>query len=87
MPETPVDATEATPAAPVPAETSQTFEEAVLSRLSAIEATQEGLRAGVNTIGAMMNDVANAFGQIMEQVNKGGIGALLGGMMGGKKNG
>jgi hypothetical protein len=69
------------------------WEEKVTMRLTAIEealAAQakitEGIRTGVNTIGEMMNGVADAFGQMMEQVNKGGIGALLGGMMGGKKN-
>lgn len=68
-----------------------TDEAAILSdinlRLSRMEEKQAALADGVNTIGAMMNQVADAFGQIMEQVNKGGIGALLGGMMGGKKNG
>lgn len=66
----------------------------ILGRLNAIEAAQmvqsetlEKLREGVNSIGGMMNDVADAFGQIMEQVSKGGIGALLGGMMGKKNNG
>lgn len=66
----------------------------ILTRLNAIEAAQmaqgkvlEGIRDGVNTIGGMMNDVADAFGQIMDQVSKGGIGALLGGMMGKKNNG
>lgn len=65
----------------------------ILRRLNAIEAAQkvqaetlDGIRTGVNTIGAMMNEVADAFGQVMEQVSKGGIGALLGGMMGKKNN-
>lgn len=56
-------------------------------RLDRIEKTVEGLRDGVNTIGSMMNGVAEAFDQIMGQVQKGGIGALLGGFMGGNKNG
>lgn len=56
-------------------------------RLDRIEKTIEGLREGVNTIGGMMNGVAEAFDQIMQQVQKGGIGALLGGFMGGNKNG
>lgn len=68
-----------------------TDESAILSdmnlRLERIEKTVNGLRDGVNTIGQMMNGVADAFGQVMEQVQKGGIGALLGGMMGGNKNG
>lgn len=66
----------------------------IVSRLNAIEAAQmvqgellNKLVEGVNNIGGMMNEVADAFGQIMEQVSKGGIGALLGGMMGKKNNG
>jgi hypothetical protein len=46
----------------------------------------DALTEGVNTIGTMMNQVADAFGQIMAQVQKGGLGAILGGVMGGKKN-
>lgn len=63
-------------------------------RLDAIEAdtiaikmAQNAQRDGINTIGEMMNSVASAFDQIMLKVNQGGIGALLGGMMGGKNNG
>lgn len=56
-------------------------------RLSAIEKRLDSLSQGVNTIGGMMNNVAESFDQIMQQVQKGGIGALLGGMMGGKKDG
>lgn len=66
----------------------------VLARLNAIEAAQklqgellDKLVEGVNNIGGMMNEVADAFGQVMDQVSKGGIGALLGGMMGKKNNG
>lgn len=55
-------------------------------RLERIEKTVESLREGVNTIGVMMNNVAGAFDNIMQTVNKGGLGALLGGIMGGKKN-
>lgn len=66
----------------------------IVGRLNAIEAAQmvqgellDKLVEGVNNIGGMMNEVADAFGQIMDQVSKGGIGALLGGMMGKKNNG
>jgi hypothetical protein len=55
------------------------------SRLAVIELTQEALKEGTNTIGTMMNGVSEAFANIMEQIQKGGIGGLLGGMMG-KKN-
>jgi hypothetical protein len=51
-----------------------------------VEGTQAALKDGVNTIGVMMNNVAEAFGQIMTEVQKGGIAGLLGSMMGGKKN-
>lgn len=54
----------------------------ILDRLDRIEKTQEGLRDGVNTIGEMMNSVAQAFDQIMTKVNNGGIAGLLGGLMG-----
>jgi hypothetical protein len=56
-------------------------------RLDRIEGDIAGLKEGVNTIGVMMNSVAEAFDTIMQKVNEGGIGALLGGFMGGKKNG
>lgn len=59
----------------------------VLTRLEIIEADIAGLKDGVNTIGVMMNQVAEAFDQVMQKVNEGGLGALLGGIMGGKKNG
>jgi hypothetical protein len=62
------------------------FEELKL-RLDNIEGDIAGLKEGVNTIGVMMNSVAEAFDTIMQKVNEGGIGALLGGFMGGKKNG
>lgn len=55
-------------------------------RLERIENTQNALKEGVNLIGGMMNQVAEAFDQIMQKVQTGGIGALLGGMMGGQKN-
>lgn len=58
----------------------------VNQRLDRIEKTLDGLRDGVNTIGQMMNQVVDAFGQIMTQVQNGGLGSLLGTMMG-KKNG
>src|SRR5882757_259000 len=48
--------------------------------------TLEALKAGVNTIGEMMNGVAQAFDQIMSEVQKGGVAGLLGTIMGGKKN-
>lgn len=64
---------------------STPFEAEVLNRLTAIEETQEALKEGTNTIGTMMNGVSEAFGQIMTQIQKGGIGALLGGMMGKKE--
>lgn len=44
------------------------------------------LKNGVNTIGAMMNSVSDAFGQISSQIQQGGIGSLLG-MIGAKKDG
>ena len=55
-------------------------------RLDEIEAKLDALAVGVNTIGEMMNTVADGFEQTMEKVNQGGIGALLGGLMG-KNNG
>lgn len=64
------------------------FEELVLRRLDDIDEKLEALAAlkeGVNTIGTMMNAVAETFDGLMQQVQKGGIGALLGGFMGGKK--
>lgn len=68
-----------------------TDEAAILSdmneRLHRMEQTLEGLKGGVNTIGTMMNNVAEAFDQVVQKVNQGGIGALLGGFMGGNKNG
>ncbi len=69
------------------------FQAEVLRRLDSLRGaiaeqanTQTELKNGVNTIGTMMNGVADAFGQIMTQVQKGGIASLLGSMMGGKKN-
>lgn len=56
----------------------------VIERLECIEQSIEGLKTGVNTIGQMMNSVAEAFDGIMQKVNQGGIGALLGNLMGGK---
>ena len=56
-------------------------------RLKRVEETLDGLREGVNTIGLMMNQVTDAFGQIMTQMQSGGLPALLGKMMGGNKNG
>jgi hypothetical protein len=61
--------------------------EQIKLRLENIEGDIAGLKEGVNTIGVMMNSVAEAFDTIMQKVNEGGIGALLGGFMGGKKNG
>jgi len=55
-------------------------------RLKRIEERLDAVAGVDNTIGGMMNQVADTFAQIMEQVQKGGIGSLLGGMMGGKKN-
>jgi hypothetical protein len=59
----------------------------IVHRLDAIEAVQKSQSQAINTIGEMMNSVAAAFDQIMQQVKQGGIGALLGGIMGGNKNG
>lgn len=56
-------------------------------RLAAIEETIAGLRDGVNVIGEMMNSVAEMFDQMVTKVNQGGIAGLLGGLMGGNKNG
>jgi hypothetical protein len=47
--------------------------------------TLDALKSGVNTIGEMMNGVASAFEQIVAEVQKGGLGGLLGTVMGGKK--
>jgi len=60
---------------------------AIEQTLAAHTQTLDALRVGVNTIGEMMNGVADAFGQIMAQVQQGGLGAILGNVMGGKKNG
>ena len=57
------------------------------NKLDALTGTTDGVRTGVNTIGEMMNSIADAVGQVMQKVNQGGIGALLGGMMGGKNDG
>lgn len=57
----------------------------VVERLDAIEERLDRVAGGVNTIGEMMNKVAEGFDQVMQTVQKGGLGALLGGMMGGKK--
>lgn len=48
--------------------------------------TLEALKTGVNTIGEMMNGVAQAFDQIMTEIQKGGVAGLLGTLMGGKKS-
>lgn len=56
-------------------------------RLTVIEETITGLRDGVNVIGEMMNSVAEMFDQMVTKVNQGGIAGLLGGLMGGNKNG
>lgn len=61
--------------------------DSISTRLTAIESTQEALKGGVNTIGGLMNSVHDAFNQIMTQVQQGGIGGLLGGMMGKKNDG
>jgi hypothetical protein len=61
--------------------------DSISTRLTAIESTQDALKEGTNTIGAMMNGVSEAFANIMEQIQKGGIGSLLGGMMGKKNDG
>jgi hypothetical protein len=81
------------PDEPVGVLTDTEYHDLVLNRLelmSDIQSAQnnriDALANGVNTIGQMMNEVANAFGQIMEQIQKGGIGGLLGSVMGGKKN-
>lgn len=75
-------------------ETGSDFElyQEIIARLNVLQEAQlvqaktlEALTNGVNTIGEMMNSVAGAFDQIMEQVQKGGLASLLGGMMGSKK--
>jgi hypothetical protein len=58
----------------------------IIARIDHMAADILALKEGVNTIGAMMNGVADAVGQVMAQVQKGGIASLLGGLMGGKKN-
>lgn len=42
------------------------------------------LTEGVNTIGEMMNSVAEVFDQMMKKIQSGGIAGVLGGLMGGK---
>lgn len=54
-------------------------------KLDKIDQTQQGLKTGVNTIGEMMNGVAQVFDDLMKKVQQGGIGSLLGGFMGGKR--
>lgn len=54
-------------------------------RLISMEATLEAIKGGVNVIGEMMNQVAIVFDGLAEKVKQGGVGALLGGLMGGKK--
>jgi len=65
-----------------------TDEAAILSdinmRLDRIEKTMEAQTQGINTIGDMMNHVATLFDDLAGKVKQGGIGALLGGIMGGK---
>lgn len=56
-------------------------------RLERIELTVDALKEGVNTIGEMMNQVATVFDDLAGKVKSGGISALLGGFMGGNKNG
>lgn len=63
------------------------FQAEVIRRLDEQDKVINGLKDGVNTIGGMMNSVAEAFDQIMQKVNQGGIGALLGGFLGGKNDG
>jgi len=57
------------------------------NKIDAQGKTVDGLRDGVNTIGEMMNSVAETFDQIMQKIQQGGITSLLGGLMGGKNNG
>lgn len=65
----------------------------IVDRLSKLEALHNNiandtaaLKDGVNTIGEMMNGVAQAFDQIMTEIQKGGVAGLLGTLMGGKKS-
>lgn len=74
-------------------EDKMSFEEFVRDTLTDITNTLddhaqilEALKTGVNTIGEMMNGVAQAFDQIMTEFQKGGLAGLLGTVMGGKKN-
>lgn len=76
-----------------PVEKSLDLSEMMWERLKTIDERQEeiyasiqGVKTGVNTIGEMMNSVAEAFDQIMQKVQQGGLGSLLGGFMGGKKD-
>jgi hypothetical protein len=57
------------------------------NRLDRIEQQNAAIVEGVNTIGSMMNEFVDGFGKVMVQVQQQGIGSLLGGLMGGKKNG
>lgn len=56
-------------------------------RLTAMDAKLDQLIGGVNIIGEMINQVYAGFGEMMQQVQTGGLSSLLGGMMGGRKNG
>lgn len=49
-----------------------------------IHATQESLKTGVNSIGEMMNWVTQTVQGMAQQVQSGGLGALMGMMKGGK---
>lgn len=57
----------------------------VYDRLEALEHTVDGMREGINTIGQMMNAVGDMFSDMVNKVNQGGIGALVGNLIG-KKN-
>lgn len=79
IPDSEVEEAADTVAEPTPAELN--------ARLLRMEATLDSLREGVNTIGEMMNQVATVFDDLADKVKSGGIGALIGGFMGGNKNG
>jgi hypothetical protein len=63
------------------------WDDPVQLRLDAMDIKLAALTEGVNTIGAMMNEVASTFATLMQKLQRDGIGGLLGGMMGGKNNG
>lgn len=55
------------------------------NKVDTLTGTTDGVRTGVNTIGEMMNGIADAVGQVMQKVQTEGLAGLVGGLMGGKK--